>query len=164
MAVDAILSAVPPEMVRTLAVKATARDAWEAIRVMHVGSDRARKSTLQRLRREWEQLSFRSGETIDDFTLRLTGMMSSLSIHGETIDEQRAVEKLLRVVPSRYTQLALSIETLLDTAELSIEEVVGRLKAADDQDVTSLPAVAEDPVLSGGKLLLTEEQWLARMK
>jgi hypothetical protein len=43
------------------------------------------------------------------------------------------VEKLLRVVPSKYSQIALSIETLLDTATLSVEEVTGRLKTVDER-------------------------------
>jgi len=30
------------------------------------------------------------------------------------IDEEKAIEKFLCVVPKKYTQLALSIETLLD--------------------------------------------------
>jgi hypothetical protein len=126
MAVDAILSAVPLEMIRSLATKKAAKEAWEAIQSLHVSPTHSRKSTLQRLRREWELLSFHDGEHVDEFTLRLTGMMSSLTIHGKTIDEQEAVEKLLHVVPDKYTQLALSIEMLLDTTDTSIEEVIGR--------------------------------------
>jgi hypothetical protein len=43
------------------------------------------------------------------------------------------VEKLLHVVPPKYSQIALSIETLLDTATLSVEEVTGRLKTVDER-------------------------------
>jgi hypothetical protein len=35
------------------------------------------------------------------------------------------VEKYLSVVPKKYTQIALSMETLLDLSALSIEEVIG---------------------------------------
>jgi hypothetical protein len=83
--------------------------------------------------REWELIGFKEGEAVDDFALRLSGLMSSLAIYGEPVDEQRAVEKLLRVVPSKYSQIALSIETLLDTATLSVEEVTGRLKTVDER-------------------------------
>jgi hypothetical protein len=91
-------------------------------------------------------------------------MMTSLAIHGKTIDEQEVVEKLLCVVPDKYMQLAPYIETLLDTADLSIEEV-GRLKTVDDREARAvLPIVVEDPILSDEKLYFTEEQWLAREK
>ena len=43
------------EMIRTLVVKGTTKEAWEAIRV---GTDRVGKSTVQKLRREWELLTF----------------------------------------------------------------------------------------------------------
>jgi hypothetical protein len=38
-------------------------------------------------------------------------MMSSLSIHGEQVSEQNAVEKLLRVVPDKYAQIAIVTPT-----------------------------------------------------
>jgi hypothetical protein len=44
-ALDAICSAVPEEMVPTLATKPSAKDAWEAIKTMRIGDDRMRKST-----------------------------------------------------------------------------------------------------------------------
>ena len=72
------------------------------------------------------------------------------------------MEKLLRVVPPKYSQIALSIEALLDTATLLVEEVTGRLKAVNERRETA--AAPEQPLLSGGKLYFTEEQWLARMK
>jgi hypothetical protein len=49
---------------------------------------------------------------------------------------------------------------LLDVAALSIEEVTGRLKAADDRD----KPFSGGKVTIGGQLHLTEERWLARQK
>ena len=76
------------------------------------------------------------------------------------IDEERAVEKFLCVVPKKYSQVAIAIEMLLDFSELSIEEVMGRLKAVDNHE--QLPP--SEPVTIGGKLLFTEEQWLTRQR
>jgi hypothetical protein len=70
------------------------------------------------------------------------------------------VEKYVRVVPKKYTQITLSMETLLDLSTLTIEEVTGQLKAVDDHEEVS-PA---NPVSADDKLLFTEEQWLARQK
>uniref|UniRef100_A0A0A9HDL9 Uncharacterized protein n=1 Tax=Arundo donax TaxID=35708 RepID=A0A0A9HDL9_ARUDO len=53
-------------------------------------------------------------------------MHSMITLSDEDVDEQKAVEKLLRVTPKRYNQIALSIETLLDLSELCIEEVTGK--------------------------------------
>jgi hypothetical protein len=53
-ALEAICSGVPTEMVPILATKASAKAAWEAIRMMRIGDDRVRKSTAQNLRAEYE--------------------------------------------------------------------------------------------------------------
>jgi hypothetical protein len=57
------------------------------------------------------------------------------------------------------SQLA-SIEFMLYTANMSIEEITGHLRAVEGR----ADEEADPPTAVGGKLLLTEEQWLARMK
>jgi hypothetical protein len=153
LALDAILASVPSEMVISLADKPTAKAAWDSIAASRIGIDRARKATVQKLRQDWDRLAFRPGEDVDDFALRLSTLMQQLARHGDTdIDEEKAVEKFLRVVPKKYSQIALSMETLLDLSTLSIEDVTGRLRAVDDREET-----AGDPVSISGKLLYTEE-------
>jgi hypothetical protein len=76
------------------------------------------------------------------------------------IDEERAVEKFLRVVPKKYSQVAIAIEMLLHFSELSIEEVTGHLKAVDNHKQLPL----SEPINIGSKLLFIEEQWLARQR
>jgi hypothetical protein len=63
-------------------------------------------------------------------------------------------------MPKKYAQLKITIETLLDFQDLTIEEVTGRLKTVDDLEEES----ASEPVSVGGKLMLTEEQWLTWQK
>jgi hypothetical protein len=68
---DALIAAVPSEMQFLLSKKRTAKEVWDAIAAARIGSDRARKTTLQVLRKEWENLAFKPGEDVDDFALRL---------------------------------------------------------------------------------------------
>jgi len=63
------------------------------------------------------------------------------------------MEKYLRVIPKKYTQIALAMETLLDFEHLSIEEVTGKLKAVDNGEEV-LPA---EPDTISGKLLFTKK-------
>ena len=99
-ALEALLATVPTEMHSSLVNKRTAKDAWDAIAAARIGSARVRRSTLQKLRQEWENLAFKPGENVDDFALRLNTLMQQLARYGDDdIDEERAVEKFLRVVP-----------------------------------------------------------------
>jgi len=156
-ALDAICTAVPADMVPGLATKDTAKEAWEAIKTLRIGDDRVRKATAQNLRAEYEALKLGDSEAIEEFALRLTGIVQRLATLGDPELNEKVVAKYLRVVRPRYKQLVISIETLLDISELSIEEVTGRLKAANDVKTAPSQVV-------GGKLLLTEEQWLERYK
>jgi hypothetical protein len=73
----------------------------------------------------------------------------------DDIDEEKAIEKYLCVVPKKYSQVAIAIETLLDFFELMIEDVTGRLKSIDHCE--HLPP--SELATIGGKLLFIEEQW-----
>jgi phenylalanine-4-hydroxylase len=45
-ALNALITAVPPEMQFSLFKKRNAKEAWDAIAAARIGSDRARKTTL----------------------------------------------------------------------------------------------------------------------
>jgi hypothetical protein len=125
---------------------------------MRVGDDRIRKTRAQRVRREYELLAFREGESVEDFALRLTGIVNKLATLGDLEPDDKVMEKYLRIARLRYKQLVISIETLLDVSTLSVEEIMGRLMASEDDPKPP------SSVLAGGKLYLTKEQWLERYK
>jgi hypothetical protein len=157
-ALDALIAAVPPEMQFSLSQKRNAKEAWDAIATTRIGSDRARKTTLHALRKEWENLTFKSGEVVDDFALRLNTLLQKMVQFGDdTYDEERAVEKLFRCIPEKYKQIARSIESLLDLSTMTIEEAIGRLKVVDGDE----PQALSRPITISGKLHLTREQWEA---
>ena len=132
-ALGVILRAVPPEVLSVLVVKKTAKDAWDSLKVMRMGVHRVREATAQRLRAEFEQITFRDGETLDAFGMRITALVNQLRTLGDNVEEVRVVQKVLRVVPSRYAQIAVAIETLIDLSTISVEELIGRLRTAEER-------------------------------
>jgi hypothetical protein len=122
-ALGAILRSVSTEMVPVLAAKDNAKAAWDAIKVMRIGVDRVREARRQKLRKDFGNLEFKSREGIEDFSLRISSVLSELQALGETTSELDAVQKILRIVPPQYAQMACSIETLLDLQHMSIEEL-----------------------------------------
>ncbi|KAF8672420.1 hypothetical protein HU200_049631 [Digitaria exilis] len=141
-ALDAICSAVPSEMISTLAVKDTAAEAWEAIKTLRIGDARRRAVTAQTLCTQYENIKLRDGEAIEDFALRFSGTVQRLAELGDPEPHGKAVKKYLRVVRLRYKQL------------LSIEEITGTLKSSDDAEEEPTPPTGS----STGKLLLTHEE------
>jgi hypothetical protein len=99
MALDVLCSAVPPEMVPTLAKMETAKQAWDAIATMRIGDDRVRKSTAQQLRRKFDLASFDDGKTVEEYALRLNNMVAQLATLGDEVMDDVIVAKILRSLP-----------------------------------------------------------------
>jgi hypothetical protein len=103
-ALSALLRAVPPELVRTLAAKDNAKAAWDMLRMLRVGAERVRDAKAQTRRREYDRLAFRDGENVEEFALRLTTILADLEILDDPEDERKAVRKFLRVLPVSITR------------------------------------------------------------
>jgi hypothetical protein len=87
----------------------TAKEAWDAIAAARIDSDRACKSTLQALRKQWENMAFKPGEDVDDFALRLNTMLQKFVQFGDdTYNKERVVEKLFLCILEKYKQMARS--------------------------------------------------------
>jgi hypothetical protein len=121
---------------------------------------------VQKLRQVWDHLMFRSGEDVDDFAFYLSGLVQQLARHDNNdIDEQKVVEKYLHVIPKKYTQIALSMESLLDLSTLPIEEVIGSSRrwttTMKRRPPTSSPAMASftSPRSSGSLARRRRSRW-----
>ena len=88
---EAILRGTPTEMRVSLIRKGTAKRAWDAIKTERVGVDRIRKAKATTLSRDFDALEFRDGESVDDFTHRLTSIVSELTILGDPPQESTVV-------------------------------------------------------------------------
>jgi hypothetical protein len=58
MALDALSSAVSPEMVAIMDSKDLAKEAWDAIKMIRIGDDRVRASTTQQLLQQFDAATF----------------------------------------------------------------------------------------------------------
>jgi hypothetical protein len=94
---------------------------------------------------------WKESKNVMDFMNRITGLAVELRQLGDNNTDIEVVRKMLQVVPEHLSQVAISIETLLDINCIAIEEVIG-MRCAIEQ--WRKPA----PVLDNlGRLLLCEE-------
>jgi hypothetical protein len=84
-----------PELQGVLANKATVKEDWDALKTRHLGVDRVRKAKAQTLRQEFDVITFREGESVDDFSCRLTKITDQLAILGEVYEEETILHKFL---------------------------------------------------------------------
>nr|ABA97665.1 retrotransposon protein, putative, Ty1-copia subclass [Oryza sativa Japonica Group] len=158
-ALAAILRAVPPEMLSTLAIKETVQEAWQAIKIRRIGVRRVREANEQQLRREFADMCFKDGESVDDFSLRLCGPANNLHTLGDEITEAEVVKKLLHVVPENLQQIAISIETLLELTRCPLKSAsCGRATATTSMPTAGYSTRRKNGWLSSRELLLWR-QW-----
>ena len=79
-----------------------AKQSWETLGTTYQGLDKVKTSKLQILRRDFESLSIKDSESVNSFYTRVVGLINQLKYHGETITDQRVVEKILRSLPLRF--------------------------------------------------------------
>jgi hypothetical protein len=132
LALSAILRAVPSEMKAGLTVKPTAKEAWEAVRSMRVGDDHVKAANVERLMKAFETVTFYDSESVDEFVMRVNDIVSGLRELGEKIEDSCVVRKILRVLPRKMRHVAVSIQMLCDLNTMSVEELLGRLRVAEE--------------------------------
>jgi hypothetical protein len=74
----------------------------------------------------WEE-----AENVEDFANRITGLATDFRLLGDNIIDVEVVQKMLQVVPEHLSQVAISIETLLDINNISLEAVTSMLCAVE---------------------------------
>jgi hypothetical protein len=133
LALTAIMRSVPADMLSSLRERrSSVAAAWEAIKRIRIGVQRVHEANAQQLRREFGALVWKEVENAKDFTNRITGLAANLRTLGDNISDAEVVRKMLQVVLDHLTQVAVSIETLLDIKNISVEEVTGMLRAVEE--------------------------------
>ena len=99
---------------------------------MWIRDERTRKASVQQLRRDFGNITFKEGESIDESDIRITNLANNLRSLGDNITDVEVVKKLLQVVPDRLNQAVVSLEMFLDLNNVMVEKVTGRLRIFEE--------------------------------
>jgi hypothetical protein len=95
-------------------------------------------ANIEQLRKDFDNIQFKDRESVNDFSMRLTGLTNSIAVLGEKITGLEIVKKMLHVAPKPLEQVAISIETLVDLDSLSVEEVASHLSNVEQHMKTAI--------------------------
>ncbi|XP_074362779.1 uncharacterized protein LOC141703067 [Apium graveolens] len=168
-----IYQPISEELLLTRAERTTAKEVWTAIKTASLGADRVKKAKAQTLKAEFESLKMNESEQLDDFCLKLNGLVAKIRALGESIGEEYVMKKILRAVPTKFLQIASALEQFGNLETMSVEEVIGSLKAYEERLSRQGKSKEGKQLLmteeewskyeaNSGKLLLTHEEWLQR--
>lgn len=123
MVFAAIYQSVSKQTLLLLTEKKTTKEAWAALKTMYVGADRVLKAKLQTVKTEFDGLQRRDGESVDEFAIRITTVLSKMHTLGAKIEDSYVVEKVLHVVTPRFLPVASNMEQSRNLETMLLEEV-----------------------------------------
>lgn len=93
---------------------------------------------LQSLRRDFETMYMKSGESIADFLSRATTIVSQMRSYGEKMSDETVVAKVLRSLSPKFDHVVSAIEQSKDLSVFSFDELMGSLQAHETRINRSL--------------------------
>ena len=118
-----LYQAVHETVFTRITVAKTSKEAWKTLKTTYQGMERVKTTKLQLLRKDFENLCMKESDNIDSFFTHVIGLITQMRTHGETIEERRIVEKILRVLPSKFDAIVTTIEETKDLSNFSVDEL-----------------------------------------
>ncbi|XP_074337698.1 uncharacterized protein LOC141674898 [Apium graveolens] len=95
--------------------------------------EKVKKVWLQVLRGEFKNLKMKSSENIGEFVTHLKMVKNQMKRNGESLDDVRVMEKLIRSLTKKFDYIVTSIENSKDLSTISIDELVGSLQVHEQR-------------------------------
>lgn len=122
-----LFQAIDRTILETILEKTTSKQIWESMKKKYQGSTKVRRSQLQALRREFETLQMKEGESVADYFSRTMSIANKMQMNGESITNVAIVEKILRSMTPRFDYIVCTIEESNNVDELTIDELQSSL-------------------------------------
>lgn len=87
--------------------------------------DKVKAAKVQTLKSEFEALSLKDSELLDNFSMKLIGLVTNIRALREDMKEAYVVKKLLRAVPQKFLQIASTMEQFANLETMTVEEAIG---------------------------------------
>ncbi|XP_070672029.1 uncharacterized protein [Malus domestica] len=90
-----LFQAIDRSILETIQKKDTAKDIWDSLKQKYQGTTRVKCAQLQALRKEFEMLHMKEGESVNDYFGRTFTTANKMRIHGERMENVVIIEKIL---------------------------------------------------------------------
>ncbi|XP_019430826.1 PREDICTED: uncharacterized protein LOC109338135 [Lupinus angustifolius] len=107
----------------------TAKEAWENLERSYAGAEKVKKVQLQTLRREYELVQMKEGDSISEYFTKIRSLTNLMKGCGEVMRVQLVVEKVLRTLTPRFDHIVATIKESKDLEVFKIDELQSSLEA-----------------------------------
>ncbi|XP_051134894.1 uncharacterized protein LOC127254064 [Andrographis paniculata] len=111
----------------------TSKQAWDILKQEYLGDEKIIKVKLQTLRRDFELLSMREKESVEDYLSRVSALVNLMKSYSDEINNITVVSKVLRSLTSKFYYIAVVIEETKGLSTYSFDELTGTLLSHEDR-------------------------------
>lgn len=122
-----LFSAIDKSILKTITLKETSKQLWDSMKTKYQGNSRVKRAQLQTLRRNFELLEMKNGESIDAYFTRVMVVANDMRNCGDEMQDVKIVEKILRTLTENFNYIVCSIEESKDIDSLSVDELQSSL-------------------------------------
>lgn len=122
-----LFQSLDKSILRTITKKDTSKQLWDSMKMKYQGNDRVRRAQLNRLRREFEVLAMKQGESVNDYFGRVMTIANDMRNCGEDMTDVKIVEKILRTLTEKWNYSVCSIEEANDVDTLTVDALQSSL-------------------------------------
>ncbi|KAH1039241.1 hypothetical protein J1N35_040984 [Gossypium stocksii] len=122
-----IKQAVHESIFSRIAAATTSNGTWSILQKEYQGDSKVIVVKLQSLRRDFETLMMKNGESIVDFLSRTRTIIDQLLSYSEQISDEIIVAKVLQSLMTKFDHVVAAIEECKDLSVLSVDKLKGSL-------------------------------------
>ncbi|XP_010513200.1 PREDICTED: uncharacterized protein LOC104789161 [Camelina sativa] len=132
-ALSVIFKSLPRAIFNQVQGCEAAKEAWDILVVMFEGTSRVKRTRLDNLASDFENLHMTETESVADYSSRLSGIAQEAVVLGKRYKDKKLVKKFLRSLPNKFhphrsaTDVSLNSDELKYNQEVADEEKVGLL-------------------------------------
>ncbi|KAL1219106.1 hypothetical protein V5N11_003985 [Cardamine amara subsp. amara] len=132
-ALSAIFTSLPRNQFTRVQGCTSAKETWDILQVSFEGTSNVKRTRIDMLESEFESLTMGAGDSIDDFSSKLSSIRQEAIVLGKNYKDKNLVKKFLRSLPSKFQSHKSAIEVTLNSDDLKFDHVVEMMKAYELQ-------------------------------
>ncbi|KAL0453571.1 UNVERIFIED_CONTAM: Retrovirus-related Pol polyprotein from transposon TNT 1-94 [Sesamum latifolium] len=121
------------------------------------GSARVKRAQLQALKRDFETLAMKDGESVTSYFARMVEICNRMRFHGEKMQDVTIVQKNLRSLTAKFKYVVCAIEESKDTDAICLDELKSSLLVHEQKMNRSTNSLIDEQALKASTDTLAQK-------
>ncbi|XP_056843312.1 uncharacterized protein LOC130495810 [Raphanus sativus] len=130
-AISEIFNAINPEQFKLVQGCVSAKDAWDTLVDYYEGTSTVKRTRLDHLAAQFENLRMSEDESITVFSAKLSAIAHEATVLGKEYKDKKLVKKMIRCLPEKFANYKPLLKVGMNTDDMKFSQLVGILKAED---------------------------------